>query len=81
MKPTTISALFTLLIASTSARAIQSRDVEYANFTLVGADGVGNYPNYTLSVPEDGSTVAIGNHSTIVEIYLSFRLHKGRIHV
>ncbi len=53
MKISTISTILTCLMASASAQT------KYAHFTLEGADGNGNYPNYTLSVPEDNTQNAI----------------------
>ena len=53
MKIFTISAVLTCLMASSSAQT------PYADFTLEGSDGIGNYPNYTISVPEDNTQNAI----------------------
>ena len=59
MKLSTISAVLPFLMASASARKTEARQMNYAQFTLEGF-----HPrqgeSYNLSVPEDGSTVSIG---------------------
>lgn len=64
MKLSTFSALLTLLATSASAQS------PVASFTLSGFQDpdTGLYPNYTVGVPEDGSTVEITNTLVVVSI-------------
>lgn len=72
-----VLALLTLKSWSTAAAApapeVQARQSSLAYFALTGGivfinSTFGIYPNYTISVPEDGSAVAISNPLVVYEI-------------